>query len=142
MFLTLLLGLIVGIVTTRLFYSDALRRGDRDAMTVAWLDHMMIHKQGWTRGHGSYRYVSFDSGKTWYTYEIDEADPIKTDNGYVAQHGYKNIQPATDTDAKIISQADGMSRLMDFVGRNGAVNPTTPEGVTLLKDAGFTVERK
>ena len=87
--------------------------------TYSWLSGADI-------GHGSYRYLSIDGGKHWFSV-------VNEDGGTVI---------AGPADTEHIRQIQGWQRLARHVEKHGPIDPSDPSGLALLGDAGFKVIRR
>jgi len=77
---------------------------------------------GAMQGFGSYRLVTFDAGRTWWSVEEDGAA----------------VKPA---DPKLLERIRAFDALADHARRNGPIGsrPITQDDVSALENAGFGV---
>lgn len=115
--------------------SDKIKRLDTE---LTWYKNVIKTKNGWSKGYGSYKLVSFDRGETWYNYE-GHSDPEATRN-----NGFHFLTPADTTLVKHIKAWDVLTQ---YVEKNGPVDFTAKdlsveEQKQLLEDAGFEIKEK
>lgn len=121
--LLLLACLALAIVITRQH-----RRNHRDRRDLKWYRKTYLTESGWNRDDGSYLLQSFDGGQNWFTLER------QADGGLIV------LGPA---DPALLARIRATRELiMYYVEKNGPIDPSSPDDVEILKNAGFTVTKK
>jgi len=98
-----------------------------------WLRENYLTKQGsvlMSDDHYiNYYLMSFDAGKTWYA----------TDH---SNEQVKILGPVEEIHPGLLDRINAFAALSDYVNKNGPITFANPKEVTLLQNAGFTVEKK
>lgn len=122
-------GLFVVSIFSLLAVSSLVAENKQLKGELARYQSTYLYQSGATTYQGdlvSYQIASFDGGLNWYSVE------------YQKDWGVKIIGPVDEDLLKSI-MAD--NRLFEYVSQNGPIDPSDPEGMKILQDAGITVEK-
>lgn len=126
----LLMSTVVGLICFGLAFTWCVQERHRADRAEAsrnrqndWFNQQFKVLVGGTAKYGDYNLISFDKGKTWYSWVRDGG----------------GISPA---DPELVKELNGFDAMMSYVNQHGPINPLDPEGAKILEAAGFTITDK
>jgi hypothetical protein len=118
--LVILLSLITG-------YQYANNGFERERRNLARYESTYLRKQG-CEEKLCYDLRSLDAGKTWYAVEYRDDKVIV-------------LGPAEKVHPGLMARVDATRKLVDYVIKNGPIDPTKPDQLKQLEGTGFAVTK-